>query len=100
MITGIIWKVEELPTPVKKNSAMKPAKKPQKDSACSETMTSPTEAIMPAKTQKVTRPPPTRSDSQPVPARLSAPTSGPRKTNCSAFTSGKARPVSSGKPAE
>ena len=30
MITGIIWKVEALPTPVAKNSAMKQAKKPQK----------------------------------------------------------------------
>ncbi len=45
---------------------------------------------MPTKTQNVTRPPPNRSETQPVPARLSAPTSGPRKTYCSAFTSGKA----------
>ncbi len=47
-----------------------------------------TATIMPTKTHSVTRPPPKRSDTQPVPARLSAPTSGPRKANCSAFTSG------------
>jgi hypothetical protein len=55
---------------------------------------------MPTKTQKVTRPPPKRSDIQPVPARDRAPTSGPRKTYCSALTSGKAILLSSGKPAE
>ncbi len=59
-----------------------------------------TDTIMPANTQKVTRPPPTRSASQPLPARLSAPTSGPRKTNFSASMSGKASFDSSGKPAE
>jgi hypothetical protein len=35
MITGIIWKVDEFPTPVKKKSAMKQAKNPQKALGCS-----------------------------------------------------------------
>ena len=34
---------------------------------------------MPTNTQKVTRPPPHLSDTQPVSERDSAPTSGPRK---------------------
>ncbi len=34
MMTGIIWKVEALPTPVKKNGAMKKAKKPMKEPIC------------------------------------------------------------------
>ena len=34
MIDGIIWKVEALPTPVRKNSAMKQAKKPMKLPPC------------------------------------------------------------------
>ena len=53
---------------------------------------------MPTKTQNVTRPPPYLSATQPVPARLSAPTSGPRNTNCSEFTSGNCVLASSGKP--
>ena len=35
MITGIIWKVEALPTPVAKNSSMNIAKKPQNAPSCS-----------------------------------------------------------------
>jgi hypothetical protein len=92
MITGIIWKVEALPTPVKKNSAMKQAKNPQNAPGASlmprKKMTPSTAAIMPRNTQKVTRPPPYLSDTQPVPARLSAPTRGPRKTNCRELTCG------------
>ena len=51
-------------------------------------------------THKVTRPPPHLSATQPVAERDSAPTSGPRKTNCSASTSGNWVLASSGKPAE
>ena len=55
---------------------------------------------MPTNTQKVTRPPPHLSDTQPVSERDSAPTSGPRKAYVSALTSGNWVLASSGKPAE
>ena len=92
-----------LPTPVKKNSAMKQAKKPQKAPGAS----SPEEEDHPERRrdhaeehQVVTRAPPCLSATQPVPARLSAPTSGPRKTNCSDVDVGNSILASSGKPAE
>ena len=100
MMTGIIWKVDELPTPEKKNSAMKPAKNSAKLPPFSPCRMTRTDPIMPRNTPKVTRPPPTRSASQPLPARLSAPISGPRKAYCSALTPGKASLVSIGKAAE
>ena len=105
MIDGIIWKVDALPTPVRKNSAMKQAKKPQKlPSAASgvvgrKLMTPKTAIIMARNVQKVTRPPPNLSEIQPVAARLNAPTSGPRKAYFSTSTSGNCVRINSGKPA-
>src|SRR5690625_6017837 len=52
---GIIWKVDELPTPVKKNSAMKPAKNRVNDVFCSPQITTSTDRIMPMKDRKSTR---------------------------------------------
>jgi hypothetical protein len=57
-----------------------------------------TAAIITTNTQKVTRPPPKRSEIQPVAERDRAPTSGPRNTNCSESTSGNWVLASSGKP--
>ena len=56
--------------------------------------------IMPMNTQNVTRAPPQRSATQPVAARLIAPTSGPRNTYFSTLTSGNWLLASSGRPAE
>ena len=92
MIAGIIWKVEALPTPEAKNRNMKLAKKPMKAPGWSlmpmKWMTPYTPAAMAMNTSRLTRPPPHLSDTHPVMERDSAPTSGPRKTSCSASTSG------------
>ncbi len=55
---------------------------------------------MAMKVQKVTRAPPSLSDSQPPSGRTSAPTSGPSQAYCSALTPGNWLLISSGKPAE
>src|SRR5690625_1609490 len=51
MMTGIIWKVEALTTPVKKNISIKPRKKTMNTCVCKDQITSNTEAIMPTNTQ-------------------------------------------------
>jgi hypothetical protein len=82
MIAGIIWKVEALPTPVAKNSAMNrrrsPRTRPAEVLGAQEVDHAQHAAIMPTNTQKVTRAPPQRS----APSRSrrgSAPTSGPEE---------------------
>src|SRR5215472_12808893 len=96
MMLGIIWKVDALPTPV--------AKKTQNALGSSlmarKYRTPATPAIMVRKTKTVTRPPPQRSEIQPVAERESAPTRGPRKTNGNASTVGNCVFASNGKPAE
>ena len=84
MIDGIIWKVEALPTPVRKNSAMKQRKEAPEIAAGSidgRKLNTPTDRNDHAarSVHNVTRPPPNLSEIHPVAARLSAPTSGPRK---------------------
>src|SRR3546814_20947486 len=100
MMLGIIWKVEALPTPVMKNMKMNMLRKPHQLAAWIKYMTPNTPSIISTNTQKVTRAPPHLSDTQPVPARLSAPTSGPRNTNCSPSTCGNCCLASRGRPAE
>src|SRR5215831_6674188 len=104
MMLGIIWKVDALPTPVAKKRSRNIAKKPQNALGSSlmarKYRTPATPAIMVRKTKTVTRPPPQRSEIQPVAERESAPTRGPRKTNGNASTVGNCVFASNGKPAE
>src|SRR3546814_4448659 len=59
-----------LPTPVMKNMKMNMPRKPHQLPASRNQITPSTPSIINTNTQKVTRPPPQRSDTQPVAARL------------------------------
>jgi hypothetical protein len=91
MIAGIIWKVDALPTPVTKNMKMKHGEEAGEAPwrSCRGSRSRPVPSIiMPMNTQKVTRAPPSVGNPAGQRARLSAPTSGPRKAYCSTLTSG------------
>src|SRR5262249_59270873 len=100
MIEGTIGKVDALQMPETRNRNRNMAKKPVQLPALRKKRTPATPTAMPANTQKVTRPPPHLSDTQPVSERETAPTRGPRNAYASALTSGNWVLASSGNPAE
>ncbi len=77
MMSGVIWKVDALPTPLTRKSTSTMAKNPQKLAVERNHNIPSMAAIMAMNIQNVTLAPPRRSAIQPLPARESAPIKGP-----------------------
>src|SRR3972149_1559390 len=90
---GTTWNTEPLPMPVVTNSNTKLAKNQSGELLSVPVGRNAKIAIaatsMTAKFQKVTLPPPRRSDNQPPSGRTSAPSSGPTKAQCLASEGGE-----------